>query len=149
MDLKSKIIVGLSLASLSGWGLYLSKKPAPEAKTVIQDRVQYVDRVVTKDVVRTVTKPDGTKIVTETKEATVSKESLKETNKTVSTPVLSKYSLGVSVRPDFSDLRMTSQTYEIEAGKRLGQSLVWATASVSARGDLKDPEVSVGLRLEF
>lgn len=149
MTNQTKLLISSSLLAVAGWGLYLFHPRPPVTQIVYQDRVVHVDRVVTKDVVRTLTKPDGTKVVTETKyqDRLVEKEVVKTLSQ--STPALPRYSLGLSIRPNFSDLRYSSQTYEIEGAKRIGQSPFWITASASARGDLKDPGFSLGIRFEF
>jgi len=137
----------LAVLAVLGWGLFLlksTKPPVTVEKVVVQEVVKYKDRVVTKDVVRTETRPDGTKIVTETKSQSKSTES--ETSKTkvleTSKPVLSKYSLGVSLHP--KTLFPFEPVYGLEVGMRLWQSPLWGTVSYNT-----DREWSIGLRMEF
>jgi len=139
-------IAGFVLAVLvaMGVGYKLAPSPAAETKTVFVDKVQYVDRVVTKDVIRTVTKPDGTKIVTESK----ARETVKtlEKDKTVSlsapAPPLPRYSVGVNVQP--KHLYPFEGVYGAELGVRIGNSPIWGTVEIRSNKDW-----SLGARWEF
>ncbi len=153
MTTQTKLTTGLALLAFIGWGAFwaVSKRPllSPTVteKIVYQDKVIFKDRIVTKEVIRTETRPDGTKIVTETKSD--SKTSTSETTKTKqierNTPLpKTHYSLGLQVerKLDFDLTKPT--TYRAEIGYRLLESPLWVTASYST-----DHTASVGLRLEF
>ena len=146
--MKTLKLVGFVLAVLAAGvvGYKLAPSPVAETKTVYVDRVQVVEKVVTKDVVRTVTKPDGTKIVTT--ESTHEKTHVDETDKSrhvvvgSTSPAMTRYSLGIGIRLDpFNPLK---REYEIELGKRLWQTPLWVRATVRT-----DKTVSLGLSYEF
>ena len=144
---KLKLVAVLLLVLVAGWAGYkLAPSPVAETKTVHVDKVVYKDRVVTKDVVRTETRPDGTKIVTETKVKEAEKVSTvtKSTQKSeVSVASYKpKYSLGVSLRPE--SIFPMRGIYTVELGRRVGDSPLWVTASATTK-----KEFTIGLRIEF
>lgn len=146
-QLAAGIALALSLVSAAA-GYHLGKgqkAPAPEAKVIYQDKVQYVDRVLEKNVIQTVTKPGGVKIVTETREKEVKMESLatRETTTTATKP-LPKYALGLSVGRELGrELLLGSNIYQVDGGYRLTERL-WVTGSLNTNKD-----AIIGLRLEF
>lgn len=150
--MKLKLFIALALL---GAGFLLGKltltSPVPKETIVYQDRIVTVDRVVNKDVhvdrVTTTTKPDGTKVVEVDKSQTVvtEKERSSEDTKTKITEkvtALSKYSLGVTYRPEH--LFPLAGVYGAEAGVRILQTPLWVTASFSTKR-----EATLGLRLEW
>lgn len=148
---QTKLTTGLALLALLGWGAFwvVSKRPLPSVEVkergVYQDRVVYKDRIVTRDVTRTVTKPDGTKIVTA--EKTDTKEHVAETEKTRqvefhTTTAKTQYSLGIGVKLDpFNPLE---RKYSLELGRRLWNSPMWVRAGAST-----DKTLTLGLSIEF
>lgn len=139
-------LLGYLLAALALIGVGYKLAPVHPAKTetVFVDKVVYQDRVVTKDVVRTETRPDGTKIVTEEKVKDTSRQEEREVKRetvTVSTP-LTKYSIGLGLVLDpFNPLK---REYQVELGKRLWTSPMWLTASYQT-----NKSIVLGLKLEF
>jgi len=140
-------IAGFVLAVLIslGVGYKLAPSPGIKTKTVYVDRVQVVDRVVNKDVVVTETRPDGTKIVTVDKSndttRTVDTDKTKTESKVTAAP-LSKYSLGISLRPE--SLFPFKGIYTAEVGRRLWDTPIFATASFNTKR-----EFTVGLMVIF
>lgn len=134
----------LAVLALIGVGYKLAPVHPAETKTVYVDRVVVKDRVVTKDVVRTETRPDGTKIVTQTAEHSETKTNTHEVKK--ETVVVSSdrthYSLGLGLVLD--PFHPLNRVYNIEIGKRLWQSPVWVTMSYQT-----NRTVLFGLRTEF
>ena len=140
-----KLIVCLVAAALCvGVGYKLAPVQPAETKTVFVDKVIYKDRVVTKDVVRTETRPDGTKIVTEEKSKDVSRQQEHEVKKetvTVSADT-AKYSLGLGLVLDpFNPLK---REYQVELGRRLWETPIWATVSYQT-----NKTIVLGLRVHF
>lgn len=139
-------IAGIILALLLavGVGYKLAPVHPAETKTVYVDRVVVKDRIVTKDVVRTETRPDGTKIVTESSEHSQTKTDTHEVKK--ETVMVSSdrthYSLGLGLVLD--PFNITKRDYQIEVGKRLWESPIWLTFSYQT-----NKTVSLGLRTEF
>lgn len=112
--------------------------------TVYQDRVVVKDRIVTKDVVRTETRPDGTKIVTTETSKDTAHTDTKEVRKesvTVHSNV-THYSLGINLRPE--SIFPFKGIYTVEIGRRVFDTPLWITAS----GNTKK-EFTVGLRFEI
>lgn len=150
MQTQTKLTTGLAVFGLLGWFLLWAKSTTPPVtveKIVTQEVVKYVDRVVTKDSVRTETRPDGTKIITETKSNETTKIDTKKKSKesVITRPVLSKYSLGVSITPhmDIRDFRPKFD-YGIEVGARLWSSPLWFGASYNTQH-----EITLRLTYEF
>lgn len=135
----------VSSALLNVW-LLNRPKPAPETQTV--EKIVTVDRVVVKtvDKVRTVTRPDGTKIVTETKIHVDETEKSRQVEKHVSTlKTLNKYSLGLEVgRVAGLDVITRPNVYKAQIGYRLWDTPVWTTITAGS-----DRTVLIGLRIEF
>lgn len=139
-------IAGYLLAALALIGVGYKLAPVHPAKEVIvyQDRVVVKDRIVTKDVVRTETRPDGTKIVTTENEHSTEHSTDTDKSKTVvvSTAAQTHYSLGIGVILDpFNPL---NREYQVELGRRLWDSPFWGTISVNTQ-----KELTVGIRVEF
>lgn len=134
----------LAVLALIGVGYKLAPVNPAETKTVFVDRVVVKDRILTKDVVRTETRPDGTKIITQTAEHATEHSSDTDKSKTVvvSTATPTHYSLGVGLLLNpFNPLK---RGYQVELGKRLWDSPFWGTVTVSTRH-----EFTVGVRVEF
>lgn len=111
-----------------GWVLavWALKRPIPAPTTRIETKVQYVDRVVTKTVERTVTAPDGT--VTEEKEILneKSQSAAKMVNFIQNDPP--SHALGLTMR---TDLTTFTPIYGIEAGRRMVGDL-WLTIGIDS-----------------
>ncbi len=145
---KIKLAGALLAVLVSGWvGYKLAPVPAAEIKTITLDRIVTQDRVITKDVVRTETRPDGTKIVTV--EKTDAKEHVGETTKSRqvqssgTVKVQSKYSLGLSYRPSLSDFSFKGD-YGVELGRRVLNSPLWVNVAFNTK-----KELTVGIKVEF
>ena len=158
MPTKTKLLLSLALlASAFGAGLWTASKGSLPSGTV-KEKVVYVDRVVAKEVIvnrdvatnikSTETRPDGTKIETETTTAdkTVSKERVDETTKsrqvTKDVSTQSKYSLGVSYQRDA--IFSPQGVYGAEVGKRLWNSPFWAIVGFNTKR-----EITLGARFEW
>lgn len=147
-----KVYAALVAVALAGWGLFFyQRNQVPAIQTVTIDKIVekqvFVDRIVNKDVIRTETRPDGTKIVTVDKsaESTHTNEHVDETVKSrqvvVNTP-LTKYSLGVSA---IFDYRVPlKRDYRVELGRRLLDSPLWGTVSIDSKKD-----ITLGIRYDF
>ncbi len=146
----SKLKIGALVALVSSlvlnaW-LLTRPKPKPEIKTV--EKLVTVEKVVTQDreIVKTVTKPDGTKIVTETK------EKVKEDSKSATSVVvkierqsLPRYSLGLEIGRELGlDLVTKPNVYGVQFGYRLWETNAWAT--ITARSN---KELLFGFRYDF
>ncbi len=150
MQTQTKLTTGLAVFGLLGWFLLWAKSTTPPVtveKIVTQEVVKYVDRAVDRNVVVTETKPDGTRVVTVdiSKERTLETEKSKQKESIITRPVLSKYSLGVSVTPHLTlaDFRPTFD-YGVEVGARLWSSPAWVTLAYNTQHEL-----SLGLKYEF
>ncbi len=148
MDNKTKAIIGLVLVAILGlFGTYTGwTRPLPKPEAVTVEKVVTQGRIVVKkvDQVKTETRPDGTKIVTETRSDTHSDTKRAETARqvTVTRSVLPRYSLGVGVTLDpFNPLQ---RDYSIETGVRLWKSPLWGKVEVSTK-----KTVTLGLEIEF
>ncbi len=135
---------------LVGWGLagMLALRSAPEPVVQTVEKIVHVDREVIKDrvVTKTVSKPDGTKIVTETSTQTVTKERVDEQTKIRQVPndvsAQARYSLGLGIRLDpFDPLK---RDYTLELGKRLWKTPLWGKVAIGT-----DKTISLGLSIEF
>lgn len=145
MDNKTKAILVLLVVSISGWWVALRPRPPIEVeKIVFKDRVTEKVVLVNKDVIKTETRPDGTKIVIESKmrQTDVTKEREKASESTKTSSPLPKYSLGVGAILD--PYRPLKRDYAATAGVRLWNSPIWAEIQVTTKKD-----VTLGLRLEF
>lgn len=140
----SKLTMTLSALALIGWGLaaYLFTRPAPAPQVSTVERIQYVDRIVNRDVVKEVKKPDGTTIVTRTVEKEVQAKSEKVSAATT-VQALPKYQVGVGVQLG-RELLMNQPIYSFEVGARLGDSPLWIKSQLTT-----DREVYVTLTYEF
>jgi hypothetical protein len=147
-----KAYAALVVVALAGWGLFFyQRNQVPAVQTITVDKIVekqvFVDRIVNKDMVRTETRPDGTKIVTEShsQDKSVTKEEVKAQTHSETVAVnspLTKYSLGLGVRLDpFNPLK---RQYEIDLGRRLWTTPIWGKLSVST-----DKTVTLGLSVEF
>lgn len=139
-------IAGYLLAALALVGVGYKLAPVQPAKEMIvyQDKVVVKDRVVTKDVVRTETRPDGTKIVTTENEHSTEHTTDTDKSKTVvvSTAAQTRYSLGVGIILDpFNPL---NRDYQIELGKRLWSTPLWGTFAVNT-----NKTIVLGIKYEF
>lgn len=119
-------------------------------------RVEWRDRVVNKDVVVTkvITKPDGTKVVVESKDKSTTTDKSGSTTTTEEKQVeriqpwavpLARYSVSVGMPalpfPSYTDIRQ----YQVEGAIRLGDLPLWLTIG----GQPLQKEVYLGLRVEF
>jgi hypothetical protein len=138
--------INLILGSLAviGWVLVglLAYRPAPEPKVETVERVKYVDKIINRDVVREVKKPDGTTIVTRTVVKEVQAQREKSETKTETSP-LSRYQVGLGVQLG-RELLMNQPTYSFEVGARLGDSPLWIKTQLTS-----SREAFVGLSFEF
>lgn len=137
----TKLVIFLTMTTILGMiGTYAGyNRPA---KVEVVEKVTTVDRIVVKKYqkVKTVTKPDGTKIVTETK--TDSKTAEKGTEAVAMTPKLPKYSLGLGIVLDpFNPLK---RDYSLEAGFRLWKTPFWGKVGLSTNKTL-----TLGVSVEF
>lgn len=136
-------------------GFYVGKGQSSvevQEKVVIQKGetvFQYRDRVVT---VTRVVKPDGTiEETTRTEDKEGKKEEKTASNEknkaTVSTPILSKYSLGLKYWAPITDTysmdTRDKNRYEVTAGYRV-MGEIWITG-----GYRLDKQASIGLQLQF
>lgn len=141
-------LAGALLAVLGSAWVGYKLAPVPEAKETIvyQEREVVKDRIVNRDVVRTETRPDGTKIVTTENESIAEHTDEREKVTTKTTVAVSsyqpKYSLGISLRPE--SIFSFKGVYEVEMGKRLWNSPLWVNFSANTK-----KELTVGIRVEF
>ncbi len=171
MTLPYKIAAGLIiLIGVFGGGFYAGKG---QTRVEIQEKVVRVEgesKTVYKDRIVTVTKtvqPDGTTTeVTKTEEKEGSKEtrttSDEKDRKTVTTPILSKYSLGLKYWASLDDKIDVSRmsNYEVTAGYRvLGE--VWVIGGFRPGSEARltgdgggssprlDKQVAIGIAFNF
>jgi hypothetical protein len=100
-----------------------------------------VERIVTKVVVKEVTKPDGTV----TRETTSFQAQDKA--KTLQVPVkapLSRWSLGVTTSIPLDHLLPLTPVYGVLVGRRVFESPIWVTAAMNS-----NKEATLGLSIEF
>ncbi len=138
--MRTKII--MVLVALMGWGLAIwsLSRPAPKPQIEVRYKTVTKDRIAVKKLQEKVTKPDGT--VIERHVATGSREVRKASESVLKRSPLSKYSLGLSARSDL--VWPLKPQYTLELGKRLWESPVWITTSIST-----DRSVTLGIRYEF
>lgn len=140
-------LIACLVAALCCIGVGYKLAPVHPAKevTIYVDRVVVKDRIVTKDVVRTETRPDGTKIVTteneRSTEHTSEAEKIRQTTIVTPSPK-THYSLGINLRPE--SIFSFKGIYTLEVGKRLWETPIWVTAS----GNTKK-EFTLGVRVEL
>lgn len=119
----------------------------PSTRTVFVDKVVYRDRVISKSAVRTEVRPDGTKIVTETKEDSKEHSSESIKSKQSYTSWLPKYSVEalasqpLSLKPQLE--------YSLLASYRIGQSPIHVVGGMSADADFHNKRLIVGVRGEL
>lgn len=130
----------LLVLSLSGWGLALwALKRPPEERVVT--KVEYRDRVVTKEQVKIITAPDGSKVETRTIET--DKMAQGSALSSLSKP-LPKYSLGLSYELNFTNLNNVTRVYNLHLSRRLWESPLWTTVTISS-----NKRLAIGLSIEF
>ena len=135
--MQSRII--LTLLALAGWGAFTWAIKRPVTPPVVETKE--VERVVTKVVVKEVTKPDGTV----TRETTSFQAQDKA--KTAQVPVkasLSRWSLGVTAGLTPDRIFPPQPIYGLSVGHRLWESPLWIQAAVNT-----NREATLGLSIEF
>ena len=135
--MQSRII--LTLLSILGWGAFTWAIRRPVTPPVVETKE--VERIVTKVVVKEVTKPDGTV----TRETTSFQAQDKA--KTVQVPVkapLSRWSLGVTTSIPLDHLLPLTPVYGVLVGRRVFESPIWVTVVMNS-----NKEATLGLSIEF
>ena len=135
--MQSRII--LTLLSLMGWGAYTWAIRRPVTPPVVETKE--VERIVTKVVVKEVTKPDGT--VTRETTSFQAQDKAKTLQEPVKAP-LSRWSLGVSTGITPGRLFPLNPIYGVQVGRRVYESPIWIQAGLNQKLDL-----TLGLSLEF
>jgi hypothetical protein len=158
----SRTHLALSLFALSGWAAFYFKSKTPDKtsekivyrdREIFKDRIIYKEKIISKDITKTVTKPDGTKIVTvskvgvtesaKTNEVTRERERLEEKESVTLKPhSQSLYSFGFSYVFDYR--RPLYQAYEFEYSQRLWITPVWGKIAVDT-----NRYITLGGRWEF
>ena len=137
----NKLLIGLALLASVGWGLayWGWKRPLPSPQTIT--KIEYIDRVKTETIVRTITKKDGTVI----QETIGSKSETKQTtaSKAVKAP-LDRWSLGLTVSTRSAHLLAPTPIYGLTVGHRLLETPVWMDLGVK-----QNLELTLGLSLKF
>ena len=136
----NKLLVGLALLALLGAiGTYTGwKRPLPSPQTVT--KTEYIDRVKTETIVRTITKKDGTVI----QETIGSKSETKETSKVVTKAPLSRWSLGINATAPLERLIDPNPIYGVQVGRRLLDTPIWLQAGFTTKREL-----TLGFSFEF
>jgi hypothetical protein len=149
MNIVTKILAGLGLLAVAFAAGWLSREPEVQVQveTKTETKVVEVEKVVTKIVKETATKPDGTTTTTETTTTTADTTTTKEKDKTKPQPApvaaaKRDWSVGVQWRPDFKDPTWVPASATV--GYRV-TGPVWAEAGVN----FKDRAAIVGVRVEF
>lgn len=147
---RAAFVVALGVSFGIGWRLGSSKKPVTVERIVTQDIVKYVDREVAKNVVTTVTKPNGTKIVISDNSRSVEHvdESAKTRQIEQHIAIRPTYSLGVAVEAP-EDKFSAYREYRVEFGRRVSNSPFWVNFAFTADGEFKNRQYALGLRMEF
>lgn len=140
MDILSVVVAfvigaGAGGYTLSRLGLF-REPPVVKVNTVYVDRKIYVDR----EVVKTITKKNGTVIRSETKDKSTNVVSTLKQQSIVKDT--SAYSLGVSWRLN-RELRYSVDTFTVHGAIRIGHSPVWAGVIVGT------DTLGVGVRYEW
>jgi len=135
--MQSRII--LTLLMLAGWGAFTWAIRRPVIPPVVETKE--VERVVTKVVVKEVTKPDGT--VTRETTSFQAQDKAKTAQVPVKAP-LSRWSLGVTTSIPLDRLLPLTPVYGVLVGRRLWDSPIWVQASLKT-----DKEAMLGLSIEF
>jgi hypothetical protein len=136
MPIKSILVV----LALSGWGLALwALKRPPEERVVT--KIEYKDRVVTKERIRIVTAPDGSRV--ETRVTEIDKAAQGSASSSPARP-LPKYSLGLSYELNFTNSNEITRVYNLHLSRRLWESPLWTTVTISSNKSL-----AIGLSIEF
>lgn len=137
--MQSRII--LTFLSIAGWGAFtwVIKHP-PKAPLPIVETKE-VERVVTKVVVKEVTKPDGT--VTRETTSFQAQDKAKTAQVPVKVP-LSRWSLGVTAGLTPDRIFPPQPIYGLSVGHRLWESPLWIQAAVNT-----NREATLGLSIEF
>lgn len=153
-QVKLRAALPMTAIALVGWGAFVwqlkhtQSVSAPTEKTVYLDKLIYQDRVVTKDIVRTETRPDGTKIITESRahSETTKSEAVKQVSTlSVARPTYS-FGLGIERAPTLSLTAPLS--YQTEVGYRITGDL-WTATTLTFSDKWKLQTVSAALRFEF
>lgn len=149
-QLKGRLFFPLVVLTLLGWGLFVWQQSQTEKQPTerLVTKTEFKDRVVTKLLTQIVTKPDGTKIETRETSTSQTRASTTASEKTISQPQLPKNSFGAEVKiPNFDSFR--PKLYDLQYGRRLGQTNLWTTTSLTVNDRLQFQAVYVGLRYDF
>lgn len=135
--MQSRII--LALLMLAGWGAFVWAIRRPVTPPVVETKE--VERVVTKVVVKEVTKPDGT-VIRETT-SFQAQDKVKTAQVPVKVP-LSRWSLGVTAGLTPDRIFPPQPIYGVLVGRRVFESPLWIQAAVNT-----NKEVTFGILAEF
>jgi hypothetical protein len=133
--MQSRII--LILLALMGWGAFIWAIRRPVAPPVVETKE--VDRIVTKVVVKEVTKPDGT--VTRETTSFQAQDKVKTVQVPTKAP-LSRWSLGVTTSIPLDRLLPLTPVYGVLVGRRVYESPIWIQAALNS-----NKEVTLGLSI--
>jgi hypothetical protein len=135
--MQSRII--LTLLALLGWGAFTWAIKRTVTPPVVETKE--VERVVTKVVVKEVTKPDGT--VTKETTSFQAQDKAKTLQEPVKAP-LSRWSLGVSTGITPDRLFPLNPIYGVQVGHRIMDSPLWIQTSIQT-----NRELTLGLYTEW
>ena len=133
--MQSRII--LTLLALLGWGAFTWAIRRPVTPPVVETKE--VERIVTKVVVKEVTKPDGT--VTRETTSFQAQDKAKTLQEPVKAP-LSRWSLGVTTSIPLDHLLPLTPAYGVLVGRRVWETPVWIQAGLKT-----NKEVTLGLSI--